>query len=520
MKINLISFMIIFGLTFCLFDEEIIMDKPIKGSALFFRALNSDEFYISNSLTNYIFNIRNGQKRNFTGIIPLNSTIDEPFLLFVNKIPSFLIDAHSNNNYVKILDLNENIYKEYTALKIQDKFKRKFCKFNIEYEDKFVIGVQDNKDKFQIILINANGNEIFRSQELDIKGSDDFYIFTNMYKDKKYDNRAVVAIIFYEDKFVMHQWARTNNGWVYYTTDSAISNQFTKQKNVQMSSNGIFCGQENGDVNCHIIKVNHQGGFNTKIFNTQMLENCKSDFKLNILNSERYVVSCLNKKNEFIIQLFSVKLVRDFDMKGKTLFKDNAKDNYAYDVISGKNNELVVLKADLSKNKYFIETFNFIKNSQNQYVLCPPGCQDCYWKQKLGFIYGKTTYYGDLTLNCSLCKFNSYFADNYADLCFLKKDRPKGYEFIEEYNKFASCDYCCKTNANDEVCNVCLQKEKYEYFLDEPNNGRCVQNCTGKYAYIKIDQKACTNTCTKVPNCKTFKAYLEMIAKADNNASP
>ena len=139
MKINLISFMIIFGLTFCLFDEEIIMDKPIKGSALFFRALNSDEFYISNSLTNYIFNIRNGQKRNFTGIIPLNSTIDEPFLLFVNKIPSFLIDAHSNNNYVKILDLNENIYKEYTALKIQDKFKRKFCKFNIEYEDKFVI---------------------------------------------------------------------------------------------------------------------------------------------------------------------------------------------------------------------------------------------------------------------------------------------------------------------------------------------------------------------------------------------
>ena len=94
-------------------------------------------------------------------------------------------DAHSNNNYVKILDLNENIYKEYTALKIQDKFKRKFCKFNIEYEDKFVIGVQDNKDKFQIILINANGNEIFRSQELDIKGSDDFYIFTNMYKDKK-----------------------------------------------------------------------------------------------------------------------------------------------------------------------------------------------------------------------------------------------------------------------------------------------------------------------------------------------
>ena len=520
MKIKLISFLIIFGLTFCLFDEEIIMDKPIKGSALFFRALNSDEFYISNSLTNYIFNIRNGQKRNFTGIIPLNSTIDEPFLLFVNKKPSFLIDAHSINDYVKIYDLNKNIYKEYTALKIQDGFKRKFCKFNIENEDKFVIGVQDNNDKFQIILINANGTEIFKSQMLDIKNSNDFFIFTNIYKDKKNDNKAIVAIIFYESKFEMHQWAKTKTGWIFYTTDSAKSNQFVKQKNVQMSTNGIFCGQENGDVNCHIIKVNHQGGFNTKTFNTQMLEKCKSDFKLNILNSERYVVSCLNKKNEFIIQLFSVKLVRDFGTKGMTLFKDNENDNYTYDVINGKNNELVALKVDLLKNKYFIETFNFIKNAKNQYVLCPPGCQDCYFKEKLGFKYGKTTYNGEVTLNCSLCKFNSYFADNYADLCFLKKERPNGYEFIEEYNKFSSCDYCCKTNKIDEVCDVCLQKEKYEYFLDEPNNGRCVQNCTGTFGFIKIDQKACTNSCTGVPNCKTFKTYLETIANTDNNASP
>ena len=159
MKIQLISIFLIWGLTFCLFDEEIKMDKPIKGSALFFRALNQNEFYISNSITNYIFNIRNGNIRNFTGIIPLNSTIDEPFLLFVNKKPSFLIDAHSINDYVKIYDLNKNIYKEYTALKIQNTFKRKFCKFNIENEDKFVIGVQDNNNKFQIILITANGTE-------------------------------------------------------------------------------------------------------------------------------------------------------------------------------------------------------------------------------------------------------------------------------------------------------------------------------------------------------------------------
>ena len=520
MKIRLISFLLIFGLSFCLFDEEILMDKPIKGSALFFRALNQNEFYISNSITNYIFNIRNGKIRNFTGIIPLNSTIDEPFLLFVNKAPSFLIDAHSINDYVKIYDLGKNIYKEYTALKIEDEFKRKFCKFNIENEDKFVIGVQDSKSNFQIRLITANGTEIFRSQILDIKNSDDFHIFTNIYRDRKYDNRAIVAIIFYKSKFVMHQWARSKNGIIYYTTDSAASTQSIKQKNVQMSTNGIFCSQYNGDVNCHIIKVNHQGGFNTKIFNTQMLEKCKSDFKLNILNSERYVVSCLNTKNEFVIQLFSVKLVRDFDMKGMILFKDNTNDNYTYDIINGKDNELVALKADLSKNKYFIETFNFIKNATNQYILCPPGCQNCYWKDQLGYYYGRTAFPRDKTLNCSLCKFNSYFADNYGDLCFLKKERPKGYEFIEGYSKFSSCDYCCKTNKIDEICDVCLQKEKYEYFLDEPNNGRCVQNCSGNYAFIKLDQKACTNSCTGVPNCKTFKAYLEMVENLDNNTSP
>ena len=50
---------------------------------------------------------------------------------------------------------------------------------------------------------------------------------------------------------------------------------FFKQKNVQIISNVIFCDQENGDVNCHIIIVNYQKGFNTKVFNTQMLQECK-----------------------------------------------------------------------------------------------------------------------------------------------------------------------------------------------------------------------------------------------------
>jgi hypothetical protein len=300
---------------------------------------------------------------------------------------------------VKIYDIKNNIYKEYTALKIKDEHKRKFCKFEETNDDKFVIGVEDSNNNFQIRLVTSNGTEVFRSQTINIKNSDDFYIFTNVSRDKKNYYRAIVAIIFYESKFEMHQWSRTNSQNVYYTKDSANSNQFVKQKNVQMTNNGIFCGQENGDVNCHIIKVNHQKGFNTKVFNTQMLQECKFDFKLNILNNERYVVSCLNTKNEFIIQLFASNLIRDFDMNGMLLFKDEINDNYTYDVIKGKENEIVVLKADLSKNKYFIETFNFIKNSSNKYVLCPPGCQDCYWRQQLGIQYSKTSYISETTLN-------------------------------------------------------------------------------------------------------------------------
>jgi hypothetical protein len=185
MNINVISFIFIFGCINCLFDEEIKMDKPIKGSALFFRGLNQNEFYISNSITNYIFNIRNGQKKNFTGIIPLESTIYEPFLLFVKNQPSYFIDVNSINDYVKIYDIKNNIYKEYTALKIKDEHKRKFCKFEETNDDKFVIGVEDSNNNFQIRLVTSNGTEVFRSQTINIKNSDDFYIFTNVSRDKK-----------------------------------------------------------------------------------------------------------------------------------------------------------------------------------------------------------------------------------------------------------------------------------------------------------------------------------------------
>ena len=86
---------------------------------------------------------------------------------------------------MKIYDIKNNIYKEYTALKIKDEHKRKFCKFEETNDDKFVIGVEDSNNNFQIRLVTSNGTEVFRSQTINIKNSDDFYIFTNVSKDKK-----------------------------------------------------------------------------------------------------------------------------------------------------------------------------------------------------------------------------------------------------------------------------------------------------------------------------------------------
>ena len=70
---------------FCLFDKEIKMEKPSKVGGLFFRRKNENEFYISNSKTNYLLNIRNGNFKNFTASIPLNSTIYETFYLDFNN---------------------------------------------------------------------------------------------------------------------------------------------------------------------------------------------------------------------------------------------------------------------------------------------------------------------------------------------------------------------------------------------------------------------------------------------------
>ena len=278
------------------------MEKSIEGNGLFLEKFDDNNVYISNSFTNYTFNIRNGTKTHFDGIIPLSSSIYEPFIIRVKNIPSYFVDAFSNNDYLKIYNISSKKYKEYTGLKLNEITKRKFCKFQDDSttDSRFVIGYQDRNNFFQVRLITANGTEVFKSQNIDINDSDDFSIFTQLYGSYK----SIVSIVFYENVFVMHQWFRNGNGEVYYRTDNAITNQFIKQNYVQ-NKQSIFCGQEFGDVNCHILKVNYNGGFNTKTTNVQVLQECKSVFQLTKLNKERYAVSCLNERNEYIIQIFS-----------------------------------------------------------------------------------------------------------------------------------------------------------------------------------------------------------------------
>ena len=93
----------------------------------------------------------------------------------------------------------------------------------------------------------------------------------------------------------------------------------------------------------------------------------------------------------------------------------------------------------------------------------------------------------------------------------MEKERPKGYEFIEKYKKFASCEYCCKTQSKDDICNICFNNYNYEYYVDEENRGRCAQKCSENYGFIRYDKKICVSSCNDTSNCNTFNSYLNII---------
>ena len=95
-------------------------------------------------------------------IVPLNSTIFEPFCIKA-KNSFYFVDTHSNNDFVKIFNFQNKIYKEYTGLKIKDEYKRKFFHFLDESDINFMVGVEDNDGNLEVRLVSINGKEIVKS---------------------------------------------------------------------------------------------------------------------------------------------------------------------------------------------------------------------------------------------------------------------------------------------------------------------------------------------------------------------
>ena len=366
----------------------------------------------------------------------------------------YLVDAQTKSNFIKLYDIYNNEYYEYNEVKINKECKRKYDKWENNNYLLFVVGIQDNDNNFEVRINEISGTEQFKSQKINITNSDDFIIYTDYVGNT---HTRIAALIFYENKIIMHQWSMNDDNNLLYTTDEVVTNELIKQNYIQKigRDNTIFCGQSVSDVFCHIIKVNINGGFNSKTLNIPILQGCKSVYKLNVFNNDKYVVSCVNNNNEFVIQLFSSNLKIDYDLYGLVLWKDDINDNYTYDVLQGKQHELVIIRANLQKNQYFIDLFNFIKNSSNLYQLCPDGCQNCYFsKKKYGLKFTNKTIINENTLNCSLCNFDKNFADNFGDICFSNEKRPDGYEFIEKNKKYSSCDYCCRTKKQNDICDI------------------------------------------------------------------
>ena len=326
--------------------------------------------------------------------------------------------------------------------------------------------------------------------------------------------------IFYENKIVLHLWSGKEGDILDYKTDEIVLDQSIKLSNIQLTGvdEVIHCGQNKDNIFCSKIHSNSQGIKPSSKRNIHILQGCKSVFKFNIFNEEKYVVSCLNTKNEYVIQLFSFNsLEKDFSLDGLILWKDNQTDEFTYDCLQGKDSELVILKADLKRSKYFIESFNFIKNSNNLYQLCPEGCRNCSFIRNLGIAFPNNFNIEETKLNCSLCSFNRFFAENYEDVCFSEKNKPKGYELLENSKKFISCQYCCKTKKKNNNCDFCLNEKKYIYFTDDPNNGKCTNKCEGEYPFIKYNENLCTNDCKEKEGCEHFINYMKILGNYSYN---
>ena len=136
--------------SYCLFDKQIFLEKPLHGSCLFFRKKNQNEFIISNSKTSYLINIRTGKKEIFPAVIPFNSTIYEPYLgYWHDENNALLVDSQTKENFIKIYDLKNNEYHEYKDINSNNLYKIKYEYYNNDYFRRFIVAFQDNDDNLR-----------------------------------------------------------------------------------------------------------------------------------------------------------------------------------------------------------------------------------------------------------------------------------------------------------------------------------------------------------------------------------
>lgn len=102
------------------------------------------------------------------------------------------------------------------------------------------------------------------------------------------------------------------------------------------------------------------GIFINNLYNI-VLQGCKSNFKFSVFNKERNIVSFLNNKNEYVIQLFSFDFKTEYDLNGLILCKDDINGNFTYDALQGKENELVVIRAILKKMNILLKFLILLK---------------------------------------------------------------------------------------------------------------------------------------------------------------
>ena len=105
----------------------------------------------------------------------------------------------NKGDFIKIYYLKDNVYHKCQAININKQNKRKYERYTHSWyqnkSNRFIVGIQDNDNNFELKVIDTFGNEIFKSQKINIANSTDFIIYTTFSPQMT----QIYAYIFYEN---------------------------------------------------------------------------------------------------------------------------------------------------------------------------------------------------------------------------------------------------------------------------------------------------------------------------------